>query len=390
MALNMSERLRQAAAARMAQSSGEAAARLDGMDAAAQPKPPLALLRSEEPASYCDASQIQPSPAEDTELGLTRPDMVAPGQTKLDHAVRPGQTRSDLVEDGLTWPDHQAPNPQATWSDQARPGQTRFTRHERAVLEFVEEAQERVVRTKTLAKKLDMALPTLYKIIRRLRDRGHILAEKDGNDGTYFKFVSREMVRPGQTMIDQSEKPNGQTRSNLVRPGLTISTPYLDRKKKDLSISLETVQTAWPSLAKAGFGPEQIEQIHAALAQLGKPAERVVQGLDHAEWELAEGKMLDKTGQPVADPCAWVYRSLAGQGYYRRPAGYVSAEEQAERDAIVEAKALARTRENARQERFHAWAQGLSREERDKALEGRRGPEEAWLKNVWTSKGEPA
>ena len=161
-------------------------------------------------------------------------------------------------------------------------------------------------------------------------------------------------------------------------------------ERKNLSISSETLQTSWPSLARAGFGLEQIEQIQAALAQLGKSPDRIVQGLDHAEWELAEGKMFDKQGQPVADPCAWVYRSLASQGYYRRPVGYVSAEEQAELDAGKEAAALAQSRENARQARFRAWMLGLSREEREQALEGRKGPEEMWLKNVWAGRGEPA
>ena len=53
--------------------------------------------------------------------------------------------------------------------------------------------------------------------------------------------------------------------------------------RKNLSISLSTLQTSWPTLARAGFGLEQIEQIHAALAQFGKSPDRIVQGLDHAE-----------------------------------------------------------------------------------------------------------
>ena len=58
----------------------------------------------------------------------------------------------------------------------------------------------------------------------------------------------------------------------------------------------------------------QIEQIERALAEQGKTTDRVIQALDHAEWELAEGRMLDKVGQPVADPCAWVFRSLHRSG----------------------------------------------------------------------------
>lgn len=182
---------------------------------------------------------------------------------------------------------------------------------------------------------------------------------------------------------------DSRTRQSNSTVELDCRNSPLKIDRKNLSISSETLRTAWPGLARTGFGLEQIEQIHATLAQLGKSTDRIVQGLDHAEWELANGKMLDKTGQPVADPCAWVYRSLASQGYYRRPAGYVSVEEQAERDAADEAKALAKSREEARQARFRAWLQGLSGEEREKALAGRIGPEEAWLKKVWAQRGEP-
>ncbi len=191
-----------------------------------------------------------------------------------------------------------------------------------------------------------------------------------------------QQLKSSYKSIGQIYQPNPAVEDNR-------GNAPLKRERKNLSFSLETLQTSWPSLARAGFGLHQLEQIHSALAQLGKPADRIVQGLDHAEWELAEGKMLDKTGQPVADPCAWVFRSLASQGYYRRPAGYVSAEEQAELDAVNEAQALAQSREKTRLARFRAWEQGLSPQAREKALEGRRGPEETWLKNVWITLGEP-
>ena len=200
--------------------------------------------------------------------------------------------------------------------------------------------------------------------------------------------TDKQSIQKKQT--SQAYKQTGPIRQLHQTVESNRANAPLKIERKNLSISLETLRTSWPCLARTGFGLEQLEQIHSALAQLGKSADRVVQGLDHAEWELAEGKMLDKTGKPVADPCAWVFRSLASQGYYRRPAGYVSAEEQAELDAANEAAALAQSRENARQARFKAWLLGLSRQEREQALEGRKGPEETWLKNVWVGRGEPA
>ena len=100
----------------------------------------------------------------------------------------------------------------------------------------------------------------------------------------------------------------------------------------------------WPHLVRAGFGADQMEQIVDNLDQLGKPTDRIVAGLDHAEWELENGKMLDKAGQPVADPCSWVFTALARTGYYRRPKGYISPEEQAAKDAEAEAKAVVAAR----------------------------------------------
>ena len=157
-----------------------------------------------------------------------------------------------------------------------------------------------------------------------------------------------------------------------------------DRKKESLCLSSERITLTWPNLARAGFGREQLEQIAAALAELGKSADKVLSGLDHAEWELASGAMRDKDGQSVLDPCAWVFRSLARTGYYRRPKGYVSPEEQAERDAEEEARAVAVARQKAEQARFEAWRDGLSSEELARVMRGHPGgPRDAWLKAAW-------
>jgi hypothetical protein len=68
--------------------------------------------------------------------------------------------------------------------------------------------------------------------------------------------------------------------------------------------------------------------------------ERITQGLTHAEWEFTAGKMRDKSGKPVTSPVNWVFAILAKQGYYPRPQGYISPQEQVELDAVEEAKRL--------------------------------------------------
>ena len=112
--------------------------------------------------------------------------------------------------------------------------------------------------------------------------------------------------------------------------------------------------------------------------------DRLVQALDHIEYELANDQLRDKDGQIVADPCSWAFRALAQNGYYRRPKGYVSAEEQAARDAEEEARAVITARQKAEHAQFTAWREGLSASALAAALVGYPGgPKDAWLKQVW-------
>jgi hypothetical protein len=93
---------------------------------------------------------------------------------------------------------------------------------------------------------------------------------------------------------------------------------------------------------------------------------------------------VDKGGQTVADPCSWAFRALAQNGYYRRPKGYVSPEEQAILDAEQEARALLVARQKAEQAQFEAWRDSLSEEALRQAMQGSPGgPKDAWLKRIW-------
>jgi len=267
-----------------------------------------------------------------------------------------------------------SPNGQTVFLGKDRP--LARTRQQQAVYGYLAGATDIVTSVNNLSEILTICPATLRKILAVFEQGGAIRKTRIGNDGLRIQFV-------GEKRSDHTVRPHGLTTRSDQNASLKID------RLKTLSISAETIGLTWPSLARAGFGPEQYEQILANLAAVGKPTDRVTQGLDHIEYELASGQLTDKTGQPVADPCSWAFRALAQNGYYRRPKGYVSPEEQAERDAAAEAQALAQSREQAREARFQAWAKGLSAADRQSALEGKQGPEEAWLKNVWRQRGEP-
>lgn len=131
------------------------------------------------------------------------------------------------------------------------------------------------------------------------------------------------------------------------------------------SLTEEDVSFHWPNLAKAGFGTCQIRQILTRLFQVGIGAENLAQGLTYAEWELEHGTMRDKNGEPVTHPLNWVFSSLARTGYYRRPQGYVSPQEQAEIDAAEENEHLKKARDARKKSAFEAWCASLSPEEKN-------------------------
>ncbi|HML54557.1 hypothetical protein [Solidesulfovibrio sp.] len=221
---------------------------------------------------------------------------------------------------------------------------------------------------------------------RGLKFNFHPQTGQDGRTGQTDKIIGQDERTGGQDIRtrypDKTSEQDERTSQTDKNP-----PPYkekIDRENLSISLTSERITLTWPHLSRSGFGPDQLVQIGQALAELGKSADKVLQSLDHAEWELEHDAMCDKDGQPVADPCSWVFRSLARTGYYRRPKGYVSPEEQAAKDAEAEAKAVTVARQAAEQAQFETWRDGLTPDELADAMRGHPGgPKDAWLKSVW-------
>ena len=134
------------------------------------------------------------------------------------------------------------------------------------------------------------------------------------------------------------------------------------------SLTEDDIAFHWPELSRLDFGTHQIRQILQRLEQTGTGPEQVIQSLAHAEWALAAGRMYDSTGKPVANPVNWVFTILARQGYYPRPEGYVSPQEQAELDAAKETERLTAAYEARQTAEADAWIARLPPDERNAIL----------------------
>jgi len=165
-------------------------------------------------------------------------------------------------------------------------------------------------------------------------------------------------------------------REEKIDRNLSISSEGMETQesiRKLEALTEDDIAFHWPELARHGFGTHQVRQIIQRLAQVGIMPKQVMQGLIHAEWEVNAGKMRNKNGEPVASPVDWVFSILAKQGYYRRPEGYVSPEEQAAYDAAKEAEQIAAAHTALFTAECSAWIVALSEEKRQSILSERKG-----------------
>lgn len=177
------------------------------------------------------------------------------------------------------------------------------------------------------------------------------------------------------------------------KESLSISPQYSEGERL-LALSEGDVVGQWPLLAKAGFGPDQIHQLVRHWEKLGIAYKNVVQSLNHAEWFLGQENPCDAKGVSIGSPRDWVFRTLMRQGYYPRPKGYISAQEQAEKDQEAEATALKEAQERCFSAVCNTWISALSPEERSQIVQQGNsmcgGPEDVRLRRHFRNKIWPA
>jgi len=269
-----------------------------------------------------------------------------------------------------------------------------LTTSQRRVLSYLTKHSGEIVRYAAIAAATDLPAGTVQTIFKRFKALG-LLRSRYGSRGVIKgmhvsldrKVFAADPQAAPLTHPKDDPLTNQPSHPATQPPIQNVPQVVIDREK-NLSVSRSVLETTWPALAQTGFGLEQLARIVDNLAALGKPVDRLLQGLDHIEFALTHGRLVDKDGQPVADPCSWAFRALAQNGYYRRPNGFVSLEEQALRDAEAEARSLAAARQRAETARFEAWKAGLSPEELEKYLYGHPdGPTDVWLRRVWKDGG---
>lgn len=277
----------------------------------------------------------------------------------------------------------------------------RLTKYQRDILSYLLATRPYIIRYAQLGQAVGLGKATTRTILRRLADLNFITfqRERDGQiQGVSISFNASlcEQFTQGHSLRQSSSQP-------VIKP---LSEPLASKKidlkeeinlSKDepgerlLRLSDETFAQHWPDVFAVGFGTDDIRLVVESRRAVGKSNSRLVEGLDHADFELRNLRehnkvRFDHKGIPVENFAKYLFNSLCPNGYYMRPKGYVSPAEQREKDAEEEARRVVEAHKKRKEAEFEAWCCGLTPEEKEvifKEYTGKYASEEFRLRVVW-------
>lgn len=361
--------------------------------------------------SGCEVQQAEPPVSSDSPARPTEPSLEAESRTQRHGArippsrptVRQTEPADEPIMDSRRTDPADRPGPGDGYRNKLQPKGPHRTKTQRQLLSYLSANGNHITTYTLIADETGVPVGTIRDILRKFEQAGLIRKAKHVQGGLQGLRITLagELGAGGGLSTGGSGTPSRLSNPTVgsrslkerfdshlsVQAGTPAREPGAEEARfRLLALSDEDIAFHYPHVAHTGFGREQMGQVVARLDQLGKGPERVATALEHADFELGQGPLRDKDGQPVANPCGYLFNSLARTGYYRRPPGFVSGEEQAALDAEEEAKARRAARERTARADFEAWRAGLGQAELARALSGCKGPEEQWLRHYYETK----
>ena len=275
-------------------------------------------------------------------------------------------------------------------------GKTPIRTHaQKTIWNYLAQMGNHITTNDEIAQNTGISTGTTRDVLRMLEQGGYI--EKDMWRDGFERGLMISIVEDKAQQAAPTPNPNrlNQQGDYLLESNMEES-PSLDRKIEGLSIYQRLILLKqddfdfhYPGLAQIGFGPTQIEQILERLTTVGKSPDRLFEAMEHANWELEDGGIRDKEGKLVENPLGFVFQSLARGGYFRKPKGFISPEEQAAKDARERAEAELKAQEAAETVQYEIWRRSLSAEDigrlKTEAEKTSKflGPEDVWMRAVW-------
>ena len=236
-----------------------------------------------------------------------------------------------------------------------------------------------------------------YKMLVKERSAlGHIKGNRyafKADPCPHIPSLAKIMESPQHTGTDSHTQLEKNATSSILdkidRKNLSISSNSTDEDRERLeALSEEDIAFNWPELAQIGFGTIQIRQIVEVRGKEQDGLKNIVQGLTYADWEFAHHGLRTKKGEEIKSPLNWIFSILLRQGYYPRPAGYISPEEQADLDRTAELVKQQEAREVRLEAEYKEWLANCTIDERKSISSQISLPEKAALRryfveNIW-------
>lgn len=134
------------------------------------------------------------------------------------------------------------------------------------------------------------------------------------------------------------------------------------------AVTQDTLQIHFPRLSLEGFMADSLRQVISENQKGGRSCANIWEGLEHAEWQLENGGIHDKEGKPVSSVAGYVFKALAKNGFYARPVGYVSRQEQYMQERAAWLKQAEETREQLLNQEFKHWRERLTLQDEQELL----------------------
>lgn len=181
------------------------------------------------------------------------------------------------------------------------------------------------------------------------------------SNGLGCMALTLDMLEVNPAVYSTTRSLGPRFSSKEERQITSSSNPVLGTPHEQLlAMDDECIKAEFPSLFGTGFGSSQVRQIVQSRMKSGAGLDFIIQGLRYADWELQGGLMCDRHGETVSDPCSYLFKSLIGQGHYRRPKGYLSPEELAENERKEDAVRVRKALQARYEEAFEVWRLSLS------------------------------
>ncbi len=276
------------------------------------------------------------------------------------------------------------------------------TKMQRELASYLRKLGTHITTLGIISIELNIGINTLRSLLRTFNEKGLVKSKKhyseDGKQGLYIEVVNLTNIPSSyEEALFGVNKELHESNIQASIPhdfatGIANEVGLLDKQKEFLAttpsytspllkLSEEDIGFYWSDLAKIGFGTGQIRQIHERLEKLGRVVDAelsasITQGLTHANAALvlSDGILTDHKGTPIANPRAYIFASLARDGYYTAPKGYLSPnvcrlKDEAEQNRLfAEAQKELNAQKTAKLEAesestYCQWREGLSEED---------------------------